>query len=449
MDVLRRHLLREGHIDKPEVMELVDRATKIMRKCLYLLTFEDEEPNVIRIKEPVIIVGDIHGQFYDLIHMFEKVVDQRKLPNSNILFLGDYVDRGNYSIEVCIFLFALKICFPKQVTLLRGNHESVAMTEHFTFREEVLRKYDNDKSVYEAFIESFESMPLAADVNGDYLCMHGGISPDLVTVEDINKIDRFVEPPLQGFLCDLLWSDPCTDKEARSARFTKNHERECSYKYGLEPVKQVLKKNNFLSIIRAHQVQIDGYKMHRWGGSQAFPSVITVFSAPNYCGSYKNKGAVILIENDKMNIKQYKDVEQPFMLPNSLDLFSWSLPFLADKIGDMMDHLLKKSTSVKVKEDDLAVVRRASDVDFSVIKQKLLDEKADEHERKIQRLKAKVMTVARFNRMLKNRKENSEILGKAKMISADGKLPLKLLTMASKDIKNDVQLFLEVRKIDS
>ena len=80
--------------------------------------------------------------------------------------------------------------------MLRGNHESVAMTEHFTFREEVLRKYDGDESVFEAFIETFECMPLSADVNGDYLCMHGGISPELQSVDDINKIDRFIEPPL-------------------------------------------------------------------------------------------------------------------------------------------------------------------------------------------------------------------------------------------------------------
>ena len=117
--------------------------------------------------------------------------------------------------------------------------------------------------------------------------------------------------------------------------------------------------------------------MHRWGGASAFPSVITVFSASNYCGSYKNKGAVILIENDKMNIKQYKDVEQPFMLPNGLDLFSWSLPFLADKIGDMMDHLLKKPGFVK--NDQLEIVRRASDVDFADIKKKLVDAQAEEH----------------------------------------------------------------------
>jgi len=299
MDVLRQHLLREGQLKKPEMMDLISRVTKIMHS----------EPNVIRIKEPVIIVGDIHGQFYDMIHMFEKVVDSRKLPNTNMLFLGDYVDRGRYSIEVCIFLYALKINFPNEITMLRGNHESIAMTEHFTFREEVLRKFNGDESVFDAFINSFESMPIAADVNGDYLCMHGGISPDLNSVVDINKIDIFIEIPLSGFLCDLLWSDPCADKEARTCKYSKNAERECSYKFGLEPVKQILKKNNFLSIIRAHQVQIDGYKMHRWGGNQAFPSVITVFSAPNYCGSYKNKGAVILIENDKMNIKQYKDVE--------------------------------------------------------------------------------------------------------------------------------------------
>ena len=171
-----------------------------------------------------------------------------------MLFLGDYVDRGNYSNEVLIFLYALKICYPSNIIMLRGNHESRAMTEHFTFREEILSKYDGDESVYEAYIESFEALPLAADVNGDYLCMHGGISPELKTVDDINKIDRFIEPPLSGFLCDLLWSDPCADKEARHLKYSKNVERECSYKFGLDPVKQLLKKNNFLSIIRAHQV---------------------------------------------------------------------------------------------------------------------------------------------------------------------------------------------------
>jgi serine/threonine-protein phosphatase 2B catalytic subunit len=171
-----------------------------------------------------------------------------------MLFLGDYVDRGNFSIEVLIFLYSLKLNFPNEIIMLRGNHESRAMTEHFTFRQEVLKKYDGDQDLYELFIETFEAMPIAADVNGDYLCMHGGISPDLNTLEDINKINRFIEPPLSGFLCDLLWSDPGADKEARTLKFAKNVERECSFRFGLEPVKQILKNNNFLSIIRAHQV---------------------------------------------------------------------------------------------------------------------------------------------------------------------------------------------------
>ena len=147
--------------------------------------------------------------------------------------------------------------------MLRGNHESRAMTEHFTFRSEILQKY-HEEDIYEKFIECFEAMPIAADVNGDYLCMHGGISPELKSKEDIeNNIDRFIEPPLKGFLCDLLWSDPMDDKEARSRLFAPNAQRECSVKFGLEPVKQILRKNNFISIIRAHQVQVDGYKMHR------------------------------------------------------------------------------------------------------------------------------------------------------------------------------------------
>ena len=218
------------------------------------------------------------------------------------------------------------------------------MTEHFTFRSEILQKF-HDEEIYELFISCFEAMPISADVNGDYLCMHGGISPELKNKNDIDQVNRFIEPPLKGFLCDLLWSDPMDDRDARKQRFSPNPQRECSVKFGLDPVKEILRTNNFISVIRAHQVQVDGYKMHRWGGHQAFPSVITVFSAPNYCGEYNNKGAVILIENDKMNIKQYKDVQHPFHLPQGMDLFKWSVPFLMEKIGDMMEHLMKKSSA--------------------------------------------------------------------------------------------------------
>ena len=150
---------------------------------------------------------------------------------------------------------------------MRGNHESRSMTEHFTFRPEVLDKF-KEEQIYELFLESFEAMPLACVVNNDYLCVHGGISPELTHFEDINrKIDRFKEPPLSGLLCDILWSDPVDDSRASKTNFKANQERECSYKFGLPPVKDFLKKNGLLSVVRAHQVQNEGYKMHKWGGA--------------------------------------------------------------------------------------------------------------------------------------------------------------------------------------
>ena len=157
------------------------------------------------VKEPVCVVGDIHGQYNDLINMMKKLgdPDAEKL---NYLFLGDYVDRGEEGIEVCIFLFALKINFPQEMNLLRGNHESRSMTEDFTFREEVLNKFDQE--VYELFMDTFDQLPIAAHVNGKYLCVHGGISPELSKIAEINLIDRKREIPMEGMLCDLVWSDP-------------------------------------------------------------------------------------------------------------------------------------------------------------------------------------------------------------------------------------------------
>lgn len=241
MDLIRKHLMIEGHIDKECLVRILNEVTDVYRN----------EPNMIRVQEPVIIIGDIHGQFYDMIHMFEKVVDPKGIPGTNLLFLGDYVDRGIFSLEVMIFLFCLKLNFPRNVVMLRGNHESRAMTEHFTFRSEILQKF-HDEEIYELFIRCFEAMPIAADVNGDYLCMHGGISPELRAKTDIENVNRFIEPPLKGFLCDLLWSDPMDDRDARKMRFSPNPQRECSVKFGLDPVKEILRTNNFISVIRAH-----------------------------------------------------------------------------------------------------------------------------------------------------------------------------------------------------
>jgi len=142
-------------------------------------------------------------------------------------------------------------------------------------------------------------------------------------------------------------------------------------------------------------VQVDGYKMHRWGGNAAFPSVITVFSAPNYCGTYNNKGAVILIENDKMNIKQYKDVEHPFHLPGDIDLFTWSIPFLAEKVSEMLLYIVGRNSAYSP-----ANSKELEHIDFS----KLLKDYSKEESKseRFEILRTKVKTVARMSRIFKN-----------------------------------------------
>mmetsp|Transcript_13357 Transcript_13357/g.18245 ORF Transcript_13357/g.18245 Transcript_13357/m.18245 type:complete len:309 (+) Transcript_13357:725-1651(+) len=286
-------------------------------------------------------------------------------------------------------------------------------------------------------------MPIAADVHGDYLCMHGGISPELHRTSDIDNVDRFKEPPLKGFLCDLLWSDPMDDRDARKMRFSPNPQRECSVKFGLDPVKDILRTNNFISIIRAHQVQVDGYKMHRWGGHAAFPSVITVFSAPNYCGEYNNKGAVILIENDKMNIKQYKDVQHPFHLPQGMDLFKWSVPFLIEKIGDMMEHLIKKSRANEIASPD------STGENVQEILRDQAHEQQVEKKRRREVLKQKILFVGRMSRMLKTIRNNANEIREIKASRPDHKLPAGILVGGSEQLHELMAKFHRARIADS
>ena len=138
------------------------------------ITILKKEPNLVKIPEPIVIVGDLHGQYYDLVHMIEKAGDPSTL---NYLFMGDYVDRGIFGFEVVILLLCIKLNFLKSVVLLRGNHESRNMTENFTFREEIIERYAEE--IYTLFMELFDSMPLSAVVDGKYFAMHGGISPEL------------------------------------------------------------------------------------------------------------------------------------------------------------------------------------------------------------------------------------------------------------------------------
>merc|ERR1712026_216552 len=159
---------------------------------------------VQEVKCPVTVCGDVHGQFHDLMELFRI---GGKSPDTNYLFMGDYVDRGYYSVETVTLLVTLKVRFRERITILRGNHESRQITQVYGFYDECLRKYGN-ANVWKYFTDLFDYLPLTALVDGQIFCLHGGLSPSIDTLDHIRALDRLQEVPHEGPMCDLLWSDP-------------------------------------------------------------------------------------------------------------------------------------------------------------------------------------------------------------------------------------------------
>ncbi len=329
---------------------------------------------------------------------------------------------------------------PKNVVLLRGNHESRNMTENFTFREEVLQRFDEE--MYALFMDLFDSMPISALVDGKYFGMHGGISPELTKLDQVDKINRFQEVPLEGLFCDLLWSDPLSDEIANSKDYIDNEERECSYLFGKKPCKKLLDGNNLMSILRGHQVQIEGYKMHRWDGPASFPYIITIFSAPNYCGYYENKASVLIIDKGNLSLKQYDETETPYRLPDNLDVFSWSMPFLSEKVIQMFYNIIKKSNADDGEEIDPGKVKDILDKDASE------QSKEEKKQRKKLAIRGKVRTIGRVSKMFSTLRQESESLLKIKNMAPDGKLPRGLLLEGKPAIKNALKQFNLAKELD-
>eukprot|EP00792_Barthelona_sp_PAP020_P005656 TRINITY_DN2747_c0_g2_i1.p1 TRINITY_DN2747_c0_g2~~TRINITY_DN2747_c0_g2_i1.p1 ORF type:complete len:485 (+),score=127.26 TRINITY_DN2747_c0_g2_i1:77-1531(+) len=325
LENVKEHLRKEGTLLDSDVISICERAANLFR----------EDPNVVTVSGPVNICGDIHGQYYDLLNIFENCGDVT--PQKKYLFLGDYVDRGMFSTQVLIYLLCIKIRYPTQLIMLRGNHECRQMSAYFNFQKECLVKYSID--TYEAFCDFFQTLPLCAVVDNHFFCVHGGLSPHVKTVEDIQQINRFVEPQDRGAMCDLLWADPADF----SHDFSDNLQRGCSVYFGFAAAKNFLDRNKFVSIIRAHEAQEQGYKTHKQHPKLHFPTVITLFSAPNYMDTYKNKGAVLMVSQQKVKFKQLNHVSHPYWLPSFLDVFSWSIPFAAESVIHILLTLLKRS----------------------------------------------------------------------------------------------------------
>eukprot|EP00850_Spirogloea_muscicola_P022878 SM000316S12293 [mRNA] locus=s316:27000:31545:+ [translate_table: standard] len=238
------------------------------------------------------VCGDIHGQYFDLLNIFEL----NGLPSEEnpYLFNGDFVDRGSFSVECIFALFALRCLYPTGLYLSRGNHESKSMN----------KIYGN--TMAELFQEVFCALPLAHVLNGRVFVVHGGLfSTDNVKLDDIRSIDRFREPPDEGLMCELLWSDPQPGLGRSPSK------RGVGVAFGRDVTRRFLQDNNLELVVRSHEVKQEGYEVEHDG------QLITVFSAPNYCDQMGNKGAFVKFDAPEMKPKftQFTAVPHPNVRP--------------------------------------------------------------------------------------------------------------------------------------
>jgi len=239
------------------------------------------QPSLLELESPLNILGDIHGQFPDLLHYLEL----SHVEHSNYLFLGDYVDRGKQSLEVIILLLALKVKRPENFFLLRGNHECASITRIYGFYDECKRRFNI--KLWKSFCDVFNCFPLAACIDEKIFCCHGGPSPELGHLDAVRRIARPTDVPDTGLICDLLWADP--DKDVMGWA---ENDRGVSYTFGPDVVHSFLVRHSLDLIVRAHQVVEDGYEFF------AGRRLVTLFSAPNYGGEFDNAGALMEVKDD-------------------------------------------------------------------------------------------------------------------------------------------------------
>jgi len=247
-------------------------------------------------------------------------------------------------------------------------------------------------------------------------------------------------------MCDILWADPLEEfgQEKTSEFFIHNHVRGCSYFFSYPAACNFLEKNNLLSIIRAHEAQDAGYRMYRKTRTTGFPSVMTIFSAPNYLDVYNNKAAVLKYENNVMNIRQFNCTPHPYWLPNFMDVFTWSLPFVGEKITDMLIAILSTCSEDELKEDGTSSVSTSPPVS-PPLSSNNMDPDSIEYKRRA--IKNKILAIGRLSRVFQVLREESERVTELKTASG-GRLPAGTLMLGAEGIKNAINSFEDARKVD-
>lgn len=285
-------LQNQKKLHKKYVILILLRVREIMSRYTSLYNTS------IPADDEITVCGDVHGQFYDLLNIFR--INGNPSANNPYLFNGDFVDRGSFSVEVILTLFAWKVCYPNHMHLTRGNHETVNMNKMYGFEGEVKAKYDSE--VMDLFSNVFCYLPLGYVLNNRVLVVHGGLfAQDGVKLSDIDSTNRVREPPESGIMCDILWSDPIKINGRHPSK------RGTSINFGPDVAHSFLNENGLDILVRSHEVKDEGYEVEADG------RVITIFSAPNYCDQMGNKGAFIRFKGNEMRPKftQFTAVPHP------------------------------------------------------------------------------------------------------------------------------------------
>jgi len=250
----------------------------VRQACFLLQEQLVQLQNVIHISSPVTVVGDVHGQFFDLLEAFKV---GGPVPETNYLLLGDYVDRGHHSVETICLLIFLKLRFPTRVHMLRGNHESRQISQVYGFYDECSRKFGN-ANIWKYITDAFDFLPIAALIDGCVFAVHGGLSPDMPLIDQLKVINRFQEIPHEGPLADIMWSDPHPSTVGFSFS-----DRGAGYVFGSDIVERFCAVNHVRCILRAHQLCMAGFQ------SLFDERLHTVWSAPNYCYRCGNEASIL------------------------------------------------------------------------------------------------------------------------------------------------------------
>lgn len=313
-------------VPKKDVVTLCGRVSELLNK----------ENILIHLEPPLHVVGDLHGNVTDLLRILQTIGYP---PHEKYLFLGDYVDRGHDSVEVLLILFCLKVKFPNDIYLLRGNHETQLMSTFYGFKDEIINKYS--KSLFYEFHRVFNLMPLTALIQKKIFCVHGGLSPLFKSFTHLQKLEKPTDIDQPSMFLDFIWSDP----KDGPTKFVPSNRRSGNY-FNADALKAFLKKTGCELVLRAHEYCVHGYNFPY----EKVDGCITVFSSSNYCDRMNKAAAINVSKTLEVTLTSFDPLSEK-------NTFTMTFPeWLGQK---MIEELIKERDSISEPSSELGGAKTA------------------------------------------------------------------------------------------